>query len=65
MNEVNQFFYFGSIVSKDNATEKDITSRLQKARSAFVQLNKVWSVSVCEVLVLIARNLLPGWESLE
>ena len=57
--KLTSFFYFGSIVSKDNATEKDIPSRLQKARLAFVQLNKVWSVSVCEVLVLIARNLLP------
>ena len=40
IEEVNQFTYLGNIVSKDNTTEKDITSRLQKARSAFLQLNK-------------------------
>ena len=42
IEEVNKFSYLGSIMSKDNATENLITSRLQKARSAFVQLNKVW-----------------------
>ena len=29
-------------MSKSNATVKDITNRLQKAKSSFVQLNKVW-----------------------
>lgn len=37
IEEVNQFMYLGSIVSKDNATEKDTTNRLQQARSAFAQ----------------------------
>ena len=42
LEEVEEFTYLGSITSKANATEKDITNRLQKAKSSFVQLNKVW-----------------------
>ena len=29
-------------MSKSNATVKDITNRLQKAKSSFVQLTKIW-----------------------
>ena len=36
-----EFTYLGSVMSKSNATVKDITNRLQKAKSSFVQLNKV------------------------
>ena len=32
----------GSVMSKSNATVKDISNRLQKAKSSFVQLKKVW-----------------------
>ena len=39
--EVEEFTYLGSIMSKSNAAVKDITNRLQKAKSSFVQLNKV------------------------
>jgi len=42
LEKVKEFTYLGSILSKTNATEKDITNRLQKANSSFVQLNKVW-----------------------
>lgn len=42
LEEVEQFTYLGSIMSKSNATVQDITNRLQKAKSSFVQLNKVW-----------------------
>ena len=42
LEEVEEFTYLGSIMSKSNATDKDITNRLQKAKSSFVQLNKVW-----------------------
>ena len=42
MEEVEEFTYLGSVMSKSNATVKDITNRLQKAKSSFVQLNKVW-----------------------
>ena len=40
---VEEFTYLGSIMSKSNATTvKDITNRLQKAKSSFAQLNKIW-----------------------
>ena len=42
LEEVEEFTYLGSIMSKSNATAKDITNRLQKAKASFVQLNKVW-----------------------
>ena len=42
LEEVEEFTYLGSIMSKSNATVKDITNRLQKAKSSFVQLNKIW-----------------------
>jgi len=32
----------GSIMSKSNAMVNDITNRLQRGKSSFVQLNKVW-----------------------
>jgi len=34
--EVKEFTYLGSIISKSNATVKGITNRLQKAKSSFV-----------------------------
>ena len=42
LEEVEEFTHLGSIMSKSNATAKDITNRLQKAKSSFVKLNKVW-----------------------
>ena len=41
LEEVEEFTYLGSIMSKSNATVKDITNHLQKAKSSFVQLYKV------------------------
>ena len=45
LEEVDEFTYLGSTISKRNATEKDITNRLQKAKSSFHQLNKIWRSS--------------------
>ena len=42
VEEVDEFTYLGSIISKDNAAEKDITNRLQKARISFHQLDRIW-----------------------
>ena len=42
LEKVEEFTYLGSIMSKSNATVKDITNRLQKVKSSFVQLNRVW-----------------------
>ena len=45
LEEVDEFTYLGSTISKSNATEKDMTNRLQKAKSSFHQLNKIWRSS--------------------
>ena len=45
LEEVDEFTYLGSKKSKSNATEKNITNRLQKANSLFHQLNKIWRSS--------------------
>jgi len=34
--------FLGSIISKNNATVKDITNRLQRAKSSFVRVNKAY-----------------------
>ena len=44
LEEVDEFTYLGSTISKSK-TEKDITNRLQKAKSSFHQLNKIWMLS--------------------
>ena len=46
IEDVNNFTYLGSIVSKNGGTNKDIIARLGKARHAFITLrpNNVKSV---------------------
>ena len=39
------FTYLGSIVRQDGGTNKDIQSRLSKARNAFRSLNTIWRSS--------------------
>ena len=39
------FTYLGSVVRQDGGTNKDIQSRLSKARNAFRSLNAVWRSS--------------------
>lgn len=45
VDEVDQFTYLGSIVSKDSGTTKDIQSRLRKACQAFSMLRPIWRSS--------------------
>ena len=42
LKELKEFTYLESIMRKSNVTVKYITGRFQKAKSSFVQLNKVW-----------------------
>jgi hypothetical protein len=42
MEEVEQFTYLGSVVSKDGGTQVDIQSRMGKARGVFARLNPIW-----------------------
>ena len=45
LEEVEDFTYLGSILSKDNGAGKDIKARLNKGRSAFAQLQPIWKAN--------------------
>ena len=42
IEEVDDFTYLGSLLSKEDSTSKDIKSRLNKARTAFAKLRPIW-----------------------
>ena len=43
IKEVESFVYLGSTITKQGGTDEDVTSRIGKARSAFIMLKKVWT----------------------
>ncbi|XP_076467589.1 uncharacterized protein LOC143298593 [Babylonia areolata] len=43
IHEVDSFSYLSSIVGKQGGTDKDVTSRVGKARAAFITLKNIWS----------------------
>jgi len=45
LEEVEDFTYLGSVLSKDNGAGKDIKARLSKARAAFAKLQPIWKSS--------------------
>ncbi len=38
---VNDFIYLGSLISKDNGSQKDIKARLEKAQGVFARLRPI------------------------
>ena len=42
LDEADCFTYLGSKISKTGGTEEDTKARIQKARVAFLMLNKIW-----------------------
>ncbi|GFR67684.1 hypothetical protein ElyMa_002005700 [Elysia marginata] len=42
IKEVQKFVYLGSVVSKHEGTDRDIKSRINKARHAFNTLQHIW-----------------------
>ena len=42
IEEVDEFTYLGSIVSKKGGTDEDIQARIGKARQAFAMLRPIW-----------------------
>ena len=42
IEQVTEFPYLGSIISKDGGTDKDVEVRIKKVRGAFGMLNTVW-----------------------
>ena len=45
LEDVSDFTYLGSVVSKDNGAGKDIKAILGKARGVFARLQSVWKSS--------------------
>lgn len=61
LEEVDDFTYLGSTISKNNATSKDISNRLQKANISFHQLNKTWksrNISLKTKIMIYNSNVL-------
>ena len=46
LEDVDSFTYLGSVVAKDGGADKDIKTRIGKARSAFLTLKPVWRSKV-------------------
>jgi len=42
VEEVDEFMYLGSIVSKKGGTDEDIQARIGKVRPAFAMLKPIW-----------------------
>ena len=45
LEEVEDFTYLGSVLSKNNGAGKDSKARLSKARAAFAKLQPIWQFS--------------------
>ena len=43
IREVDSFVYLGSIVDRQGGTDRDVTTRIGKARTAFVMLKNIWA----------------------
>lgn len=45
ISDVDNFTYLGSVISKDGGADEDVTNRINRARSAYVTLSRVWNSS--------------------
>ena len=43
IREVESFVYLGSVVDKQGGTDRDVSSRIGKARAAFIILKNIWA----------------------
>ena len=43
IKEVQSFTYLGSVVDKQGGTDRDVVSRIGKARAAFIMLKNIWA----------------------
>jgi len=46
IEEVSEFTYLGSVVSKAGGTEENVKLKLSRARVAFRMIDKVWTSNV-------------------
>ena len=68
VEDVGEFPYLGATVDKEGGGSGDIKNRLQKARSAFQRLGKVWAArgigrgsKICLFKTLVQPVLLYDW----
>ena len=45
LKEVDEFVYLGSKITSDGNSEKDVDSRISKAKGAFAALHSVWKIN--------------------
>ncbi len=45
IDDVDEFCYLGSMVSKNGGTDHDVDARINKARQAFYRLHSIWRTS--------------------
>ena len=71
IREVESFVYLGSVVDKQGGTDRDVSSRIGKARAGFIMLKNIWTsikISMTTKLRLFKSNvksvLLYGSETL-
>ena len=43
IREMDSFFYLGSAIDQQAGTDRDVTARMDKARTAFVMLKNIWA----------------------
>ncbi|XP_076443030.1 uncharacterized protein LOC143281667 [Babylonia areolata] len=43
IREVESFVYLGSVVDRQEGTDRDVTARIGKARTAFIMLKNIWA----------------------
>ena len=60
IENVEQFTYLGSVVSRDGGTDREIKSRIGKATAAFKTLRPIWTsqaISVKTRLRIVNTNV--------
>ena len=60
IREVESFVYLGSVVDKHGGTDRDVSSRIGKARAAFIMLKNIWAsmkISMTTKLRLFNSNV--------
>ena len=60
IREVESFVYLGSVVDKQGGTDRDVSSRIGKARAAFIMLKNIWAsmkISMTTKLRLFNSNV--------
>ncbi len=60
IEEVETFVYLGSMIDIQGGTERDVTARIGKARTAFVLLKNTWSsreISIATKLHIVNSNV--------